>query len=139
MNIDDNSVKIAKNCNNPGNFADSDLIVKYINKVFGPGSAETDHEGCSAASGAGGNQGHIWFKDKNIGLFAYVKFLTFRMLVVPNPAEPELGQGSPFAEAQTLNSMLSNIAIIFIFLRKILVEPKINNSVIWKSVRSIPA
>lgn len=107
VNIDGNSVKIARNCNNPGNFADSKLIVNYINKVFGPGSAETAHEGCSAASGTGGNQGHIWFKDKNIGLFAYVKFLTFRMLVAPNPAEPELGQGSPFAGARTLNAMLN--------------------------------
>lgn len=108
VNIDDNSVKIAKNCNNPGNFADSDLIVNYINKVFGPGSAETDHEGCSALSGVGSNtQGHIWFKDKNIGLFAYVKFLTFRMFITPNPSEPELGEGSPFEGLKDLNSMLN--------------------------------
>jgi hypothetical protein len=108
VNIDENSVKIARNCNNPGNFADSDLIVNYINRVFGPGSAETDHEGCSALSGVGsGTQGHIWFKDKNIGLFAYVKFLTFRMFITPNPSEPELGEGSPFAGLNDLNSMLN--------------------------------
>lgn len=104
------SGRIVKACNNPGNIADSDNLLKETLRVHGEGSAKRNAGECIANSGIDDKkQGHLWFKTKEIGLDMYVRFVVFRMFLVEG--SDALNQGSPYATKVDLDDILSTYCV----------------------------